>query len=76
MEYLLGVVVAIVVEGVKKYGQTEGFGTMIALLIVSLIGGWAYVYFLAFPFWETVAQALLYGAGLHNLILKRLIDNN
>ena len=42
MEYLLGVVVAIVVEGVKKYGQTEGFGTMIALLIVSLLGGWAY----------------------------------
>jgi len=48
-EYLLGVVVAIVVEGVKKYGQTEGFGTMIALIIVAALGGWAYQFFLALP---------------------------
>ena len=76
MEYLLGVVVAIIVEGVKKYGNTEGFGTMIALLVVSLLGGWAYMHFLGTAFWETAAQGLLYGAGLHNLLLKRLVDSD
>ena len=76
MEYLLGVGVAIVVEAVKKYGNTEGFGTMIALVVVAALGGWAYQFFLALPFWETAAQGLLYGAGLHNLILKRLVDSD
>ena len=72
MEYLLGVVVSLVVEGVKKYAGTSTLGTHLALLFVSLLGAFLWVYFQTFAdLWPTLLTVLTVAAAFHNLVLRK-----
>lgn len=72
MEYLLGVVVAMIVEAAKKYLDSNVLGTYFILLVVSVAGATGY-YFLAHSgYWSTIAEILTIAAAFHNLVIRRL----
>lgn len=71
MEYILGVVVSVVVEVMKKYGKLSSIGTMICLLALSIVVGQAWVLLQTSGHWEQIVQVLGYAAAFHNLVLRR-----
>lgn len=72
MEYLLGIVVSLIVEGVKKYSGADSFMVHITLFLVSLAGALAFVYFSAnTALWQVFLQVVVAAAAFHNLILRK-----
>jgi len=74
MEYLLGVVVSLLTQAAKKWGQTDMLGTHLALLSLSIIGASAYVYLSASDLWPAIVQILLTASAFHNLVIRKLED--
>jgi hypothetical protein len=70
MEYALGIVVALIVQAVKKYFSTSGLGTYAALAIVSLVGGGLYVFFSSLSFWPVIVQVIIVASAFHNLLIR------
>lgn len=71
MEYILGVVVSIVVEVVKKYVGTSKLGTLTTLLALSLVGGWLFVLVSSTAYWQVLLQVLGAAAAFHNLVIRQ-----
>jgi uncharacterized membrane-anchored protein YjiN (DUF445 family) len=44
----------------------------VALLIVSVIGGWLYTYYVGTNAWQTMIQAFVAAAAFHNLVIRNL----
>ncbi|GEM_PF-3453528 len=76
MEYLLGVVVSIIVEVVKRYFQSNTLGTYVILLIVSVAGATGYYYLVHSAYWSTIGEILTIAAAFHNLVIRRLDAGN
>ena len=70
-EILLGALVSILVQGVKKYLGTSTLWTYLALLLISVVGGSAYHYFAISTLWEGISEALIYSAAFYSLIIRR-----
>ena len=71
MDYILGVAVSLVVEAIKRKGGLSSIGSMITLLVISILGGGAYVYLQSTGSWQTIVQVLVAASAFHNLVLKR-----
>lgn len=71
MDYALGVLVSLIVQGAKKWGKVDGFGTYIILAALSLAVGYVYVLYANTALWQTLVQVVLTAAGFHNLILRK-----
>lgn len=71
MEYILGTVVSLIVQVLKKKGGLNTIGSMLALLVISLIGGGAYVYLKNTGSWQIIVAVLVNAAAFHELILRR-----
>jgi hypothetical protein len=72
MEYLLGVVVSIIVEVLKKYSRSTTVGTYAILLVVSVLGATGYYYAAHSAYWPTALQILTIAAAFHNLVIRQL----
>ena len=72
MEYIIGIVVSLIVEGVKKWGNTNSFGTIVTLLVLSVAGGAGYVYLASTLYWQTIVTILTAAATFHGLIIKQV----
>ena len=72
MEYIIGIVVSMIVEWVKKQGNTNSLGTIVTLFILSVAGGAGYVYLASTPYWQTIATILTAAATFHGLIIKQV----
>lgn len=72
MEYLLGVVVAMIVEAAKKYLDSNVLGTYFILLVVSVAGATGYYFLAHSAYWSTIAEILTIAAAFHNLVIRRL----
>lgn len=70
-EYLLGVVVSLIVEGVKKWLGTNILGTYTVLLVISLIGAAIYHFLADTIYWQSIVQILVTASAFHNLLLRR-----
>ncbi len=72
MEYLLGVVAALLVEAAKKYLKSNTAGTYFILLVVSVAGATGYYYIAHSVYWSTIVEILTIAAAFHNLVIRRL----
>jgi len=71
MEYLLGIVVSLVVEGIKKVSKADSFTTHILLFAASIVGAFVYIMLYTSEFWPAVVQVLLVASAFHNLIIRK-----
>jgi hypothetical protein len=71
MEYLLGVIVSLVVQGGKKIMKTTKIGTYVYLLSMSMLAGAAYYYTSQSDFWPALVQIGTAAAAFHNLVIRR-----
>ena len=72
MEYLLGVLVSLIVQVVKKYSGSNTIGTYAILLGVSVLGAAGYYYASSSAYWPTALQILTSAAAFHNLVIRQL----
>ena len=70
MEYLLGVVISIIVEFIKKKGDTTSIGTGVVLLGGSLLVAAGFVWLRDSEFWPTIVPILTTAAAFHNLVIR------
>lgn len=76
MGYLLGVLVSLIVEGIKRWFGTDTFMTYLVLFGTSLIGAVAYVYFSSnTALWQAFMQTVVVAAAFHGLLLKKVMEN-
>lgn len=71
MEYIVGIVVALIVQAVKKYGKGDSFTTHLVLFTVSVIGAGLFVWASAQDFWPIVLKILVAAAAFHNLVIRK-----
>lgn len=71
MEFLTGVIVSLVIQGLKKWWGLDKFGTYIALAVLSLAGAYAYIWLASAGYWESVVQTLIVAGAVHNFVLRR-----
>lgn len=72
MDYILGVAVSLVVEAIKNYGSTNKVGTMLSLLVLSIVAGMGYVYLSSQDYFPTITAILLSASAFHNLVWRQL----
>lgn len=76
MDYILGIVVSLVVEWVKKKGNMSSLGTMVSLLVLSVGVATGYYFLVGSEYWMQIAQIIVSAAGFHNLIIRQLQKND
>lgn len=72
MEYFVGVLVSIVVEGIKRYFGTNTFGSLVAVAAVSFAAAGIYVFFQDTEIWSTFLLVLATAGSFHNFIIRRV----
>src|SRR3990167_4862693 len=72
MEYALGVVVSLIVMGMKRLKETNIWATYVLLALISIVAGYVYVFFSAQEYWPLVVQTILFASAFHNLVLRRI----
>jgi hypothetical protein len=75
MEYVLGVLISLIIQGLKKLGDVGTFETYLVLVAVSVAGAGVYVFLSAQSFWPIIVQIITVAAAFHNLILRRFESN-
>lgn len=71
MEYILGVIVSIIVQGIKKNRALKGVKTLIVVLLISLVASVMYTALNYAGLWETTAQILITAGAFYAFILSR-----
>ena len=74
MEYALGVIISLVVMGMKQFKETNVWTTYVLLAAVSIVFGGLYAYISAQEYFSAIVQAVVYAAAFHNLVLRRLTN--
>jgi len=72
MEYLLGIIVSLTVEGFKHTMKWSKYGTYVMLLVLCVGLGFLYQWALVQVWWQTALQALVVAAAFHNLVIRQL----
>lgn len=77
MEIITGILVSLVVEGIKEVERKKGnklnsFQTIAFVFTLSLFASLACFLLNKFGFWQTFLQILLTAGGFHNLVVRRL----
>lgn len=76
MDYILGIVVSLVVEVIKKKGGMNSLGTMVSLLVLSVGAATGYYFLVGSAYLATMTQILVVAASFHNLIIRQLQKND
>lgn len=71
MEYIIGVIVSLVVQFIKKKWPSDTTTTMLVVLTVSFIGAASYVLLMDTPFWPTILQVITVAGAFYAFIIKR-----
>lgn len=71
MEYMIGVIVSLVVQLVKRITKADTFGSYVLLFIFSLLGGLVYYILQHSGHWQAIVQIVTVAAAFHNLIIRR-----
>lgn len=72
MEYILGIVVSLVVEGVKKKVKADSFTTHAVLFLLAIVGAGLFVWASSQDFWPVILKVLTAAAAFHNLVIRKL----
>lgn len=69
---VLGILISVVVEAVKRYFGTSTLVTYLVLGGVSLVGGVVYTLLAPTAYWPLVMKALIVSQAIYSLFLKNL----
>lgn len=76
MEWLIGIGISLLVEGIKKYWEPDSFMIHIILFVSSMLAALAYILLSSNDaLWQSFLQIVLVASTTHNLILRKLEDN-
>ncbi len=71
MEYIIGVIVSLVVQAVKKYAGDSDWLKMAIVLILSIFASAIYYFVKDTTFWQTLLQILTTAGATYTFIIKR-----
>lgn len=71
MEYILGIIVSLIVEGVKKYVKADSFTTHAVLFLLAIVGAGIFVFLSSTDFWPVILKVLTSAAAFHNLVIRK-----
>lgn len=71
MELILGAVVSLIVQGLKKKFIISEYVTLLVVLTISIAASVAYTTLVAVGMWETVAQVLITAGAFYSFVLAR-----
>ncbi len=71
--YLIGVVVSIIVEVIKRYAGTNKIATLGIVLIVSLIGATGWYFIEQSPYLTNLLQILTVAGAFYGLIIRNVL---
>lgn len=71
--YLIGVVVSIIVEVIKRYAGTNKLATLGIVLIVSLVGASGYYYVSKTSFFPELLGILTVAGAFYGLIIRNVL---
>lgn len=71
MEYVLGVFVSIVVQGIKKYFGTDEYVTICVVAVLSLVSAGVYIWLVNAGLWEAFAKILITAGAFYAFIIMR-----
>lgn len=74
MEYLLGVVVSLFVEWVKRTFGTDVFITYIVVLVLSFMAATTYVFVKDTALWPVLVQIVTVAGSFYAFVLARFKD--
>lgn len=67
-ELIVGAVVSIVVQIVKKTAKTNKLKTLVILVVVSILGAIAYNFLQHLGYWEAFVTVLVTASGIYALL--------
>ena len=71
MEIIIGAAVSLVVQAIKKYLGTNTFGSLLAVLVVSLVAAFGYSYLVSTGMWDKLLPIVMAAGGFYAFIIKR-----
>lgn len=71
MEIILGSIVSLIIQALKKKFDTNTIGTLSGVVVLSLVAAFAYTYLVSAGYWETLKEVLLTAGAFYSFILLR-----
>ncbi len=71
MEIIFGALASAITQLIKRHFGTNDIGTLVAVLVVSLIGAMVYVTLYSKGYWESVVQILAYAGAVYTFLIRR-----
>lgn len=71
MEYIIGVIVSLVVQGVKKIAGDNDWLKLAIVLVLSIFASALYYFLKETTFWQTLLQILTTAGATYTFIIRR-----
>lgn len=71
MEIIIGAVVSLIVQFIKRYAGTSEYQTLGMVLLVSFVGAAGYVLLSGTPFWPVIMQVVVVAGAFYAYIIQR-----
>ena len=69
---IVGAIVSLVVQGIKKFADTSGWKAIAITIVVSLVAGAVYNFFANTVYWQVLLQILAYSSAVYALLIKQV----
>jgi len=71
MDVIVGAVVSIIVEFIKKYFDVKGYITLLFVLVISIVAAGIYAFLVQTALWDKILPVLGYAGAVYAFILRR-----
>lgn len=71
MEYFLGILVSLLVQGIKNFTNASEYVTLCIVAVISLAAAAVYTYLVQAGLWESFAQILMTSGAFYTFIIQR-----
>ena len=71
MDLILGAVVSLIVQLIKKYLKTQEWVTLLTVLVLSILASIGYSLFTAYGLWDKVYPVLITAGAIYTFIIRR-----
>ncbi len=68
---IVGAVVSAVVQGIKKFAGTSELWTLVIVVVVSGLAGWAYFLAKDTAFWPAFVQIVTFAGAVYTYLISR-----
>jgi len=68
---IVGAIVSLLIQFIKNTVGTSEYGTLAMVVVISLLGAWAYMALADTKYWDTFLKVLLGAGGIYSLLIQR-----